>query len=439
MKVRPQGYLYKAMRFLRRIYKSTKNFVRRKVLRRAKRRLLIELSRVYRCFLKDVCFIGITGSCGKTTTTELVSAILEKEGRVKKGSHANTIITHFETILGVSRKDRFCVNEVSAHAPGKMKKSAKLLKPQIGVVTHIGQDHYGNYRSLESTAAEKGKLVESLPVDGTAVLNADDPNVYPMRDRTKARVITYGLSENAMVRGENVSSLWPNRMSLDVCYEEKLFSLQTQFAGAYWAYAVLAAISTAIAAGVSPERAIEAVGTFEPLTARMSQHKTPNGVTFIRDDWKAGLWTFPACMEFMTTATANRKIMVIGAISDTPKSFYNRYRAVLRQALDHVDKIVFVGDHASAALKVHPGDDRIMAFEMLYEADAFLRDYFKAGDLVLLKGSGLLDHLHRIVLSQTDDIACWRENCDKYRFCDVCKHRLTPCMPADEVKVATFH
>ena len=93
------------------------------------------------------------------------------------------------------------------------------------------------------------------------------------------------------------------------------------------------------------------------------------------------------------------------------------------------------GSAVTAPLKVHPGNDRIMAFDMLYEADAFLKDYFKEGDLVLLKGSGLLDHLHRIVLSQTDDIACWRENCKLLQFCDVCKHRLTPCMPADEVQV----
>ena len=106
----------------------------------------------------------------------------------------------------------------------------------------------------------------------------------------------------------------------------------------------------------------------------MSQHKTPNGITFICDDWKAGLWTFPVCMEFMKTAAASRKIMVIGDISDTPKSFYDRYRAVLRQALDVVDKIVFVGDRALTALKVHPGDDRIIAFNLDKPVDWVAKD-----------------------------------------------------------------
>ena len=175
-----------------------------------------------------------------------------------------------KTILTVFPWHRFCVNEISAHIPGAMEKSAKLLQPQIGVVTHIGQDHYSNYRNLESTAAEKGKLVESLPVGGVAVLNADDPYVYAMRKRTKAQVITYGLSADAMVRGENVSCAWPRPMSLDVCYAEKRLHIQTQLLGEHWAYAVLAAISTGIAAGVSLESAVQ---TVEDLCSNALSHE----------------------------------------------------------------------------------------------------------------------------------------------------------------------
>jgi len=414
------------LRFANRFFKLIECRLKEYIFKPIKLRLKFELARIYRTVLGvpgKVCFIGVTGSCGKTTTTELIAAILAKEGAVRKGSHENTVRYIAETILAVSPRHRFCVNEISAQRPGAMEESAKLLKPQIGVITHIGQDHYGSYRNLESTAAEKGKLVESLPVNGTAVLNADDPYVYEMRKRTKAQVITYGLSADAMVRGECVSCIWPTPMSLDVCFAGKRLHLQTRLLGEHWAYAVLAALSAAIAAGVSLERAVQAVETFNPMPYRMCPHQTPDGVIFICDNWKASLWTIPASLDFMRKAKAERKIVVIGSISDTPKGFYRRYKTVVLQALDVVDKIVFVGEHALSALKArpHPEDDRIMAFCTLHQLNSFLNDYLKAGDLVLLKGTENADHLQRIVLSRTNDIACWQEKCGKKRFCDDCQ------------------
>jgi len=429
------------LRFVNRFFKPIERRLKNRFLKPLKDRLKFELAKKYRYVLGvfgKVCFVGVTGSCGKSTTTELIAAILAKEGRVRKGSHANTMPSFVKTILSVSPRHRFCVNEISGHLPGVTEKSAKLLKPQIGVVTHIGQDHYSSYRNLESTAAEKGKLVEALPVNGAAVLNADDPYVYEMRKRTRAQVITYGLSSDATVRGEGVSCAWPRPMSLDVCYAEKRLHVQTRLLGEHWAYAVLAALSTGIAAGVSLERAVQAVETFDPMPYRMSPHQTPDGVTFISDNWKTPLWSIPASLDFMRTAKAERKVVVMGSISDTPKSFCDRYRAVVRQTFDVVDKTVFVGDHARSALRARPRpeDDRVMAFDTLYQLNSFLSDYLKTGDLVLLKGTEHVDHLQRIVLSRTNGIACWREKCGKYRFCSDCRFQHSFFVPTDEVHVS---
>ena len=428
-------------RFVNRFFKPIEYRLKNRVLKPLRDRLKFELAKKYRYVLGafgKVCFIGVTGSCGKSTTTELIAAILAKEGRVRKGSHENTIPYLVKTILSVSPRHRFCVNEISGHLPGVIEKSAKLLKPQIGVLTHVGQDHYSSYRNLESTAAEKGKLVEALPVNGAAVLNADDPYVYEMRKRTRAQVITYGLSSDATVRGEGVSCAWPRPMSLDVCYAEKRLHVQTRLLGEHWAYAVLAALSTGIAAGVSLERAVQAVETFDPVPYRMSPHHTPDGVTFVSDNWKAPLWSIPACLDFMRTAKAERKVIVMGSISDTPRSFCDRYRAVVRQTPDAVDKIVFVGEHARSALRARPRpeDDRVMAFDTLYQLNSFLSNYLKAGDLVLLKGTEYVDHLQRIVLARTNGMACWREKCGKCRFCSDCRFQHSSSVPTDEVHVS---
>ncbi|MBE0535480.1 MAG: Mur ligase [Phycisphaerae bacterium] len=414
--------------------------MRKRFFKPAKQRMQIQLGGFYRGLLEIAgrpCFIGITGSCGKTTTAELLVAILSQQGRTQQGIGANTTDYIARTILRAAPWHRFCVSEVSAHKMGVMAKSAALLRPHIAVLTNIGGDHYGEFRGVEATVAEKVKLVRALSADGTAVLNADDPNVYAMRERTEARVITYGLSEGAMVRGENVSCAWPRRLSIDVCHEGQRVHIQTWLLGEHWAYAILAAVAAAVAAGVSLERAAKAIGTASPIASRMSEHATPDGVTFIRDDFKAPLWTVPACMDVLRHAQARRKIIAIGSISDTPKSHSERQRAIIRQAIEVADKVVFVGNYSRSALKARsgPDDDRIMAFPTLHEFDAFLRDYLQAGDMVLLKGSRRSDHFDRIVLSRTNDIACWRHACQRDRFCHACAHRYTAAGPADAMPV----
>ena len=272
--------------------------------------------------------------------------------------------------------------------------------------------------------------MEALPARGSAVLNADDPYVHAMRERTAARVISYGLSAGAMVRGENVSCAWPRPTAADISYAGETFHVQTKLLGAHWCGSVLAAVSTAIAVGMPMERVLEAVEAFEPVFGRMSPLDAPNGATFIFDGIKAPLWTISSCLDFLETATARRKILVIGSISDTPKSSFRRSQAVIRQALDVVDKLVFAGPHASAARRARPRDDadRIRAFDTLYEANAYLTDYVGEGDLVVLKGSRAADHLDRILLAQTDDIECWRE-CDRRRLCEGCRCQHSPFVP----------
>ena len=155
-----------------------------------------------------VTFIAVTGSCGKSTTIALAAAILSTAGKCTIGVGPRRTLVP-DTIIGVKPSTRFCIQELHATVRGMVAKFLRLLKPQIGVVTTIGSDHYREYRSLEAIAREKGLLVERLPPSGVAILNIDDPLVHGMAKRGRARVMTFGRSPQADVRAVEVSGVGP--------------------------------------------------------------------------------------------------------------------------------------------------------------------------------------------------------------------------------------
>jgi aminoacyl-tRNA hydrolase len=124
----------------------------------------------------------------------------------------------------------------------------------------------------------------------------------------------------------------------------------------------------------------------------------PDGVTFIRDDVKAPLWSLRPAFEFMGSASASRKIIVLGTISDYARGSYQAYRDVAKRALEVADLVLFVGPKASKSqrAKTHPKGDALLAFTSVEAASKYLGGVLRAGDLVLLKGSGVTDDLGRL-------------------------------------------
>jgi len=396
-------------------------------------RAYVELSGLRRRMLQQTSFVGITGSAGKTTTKELIVAMLSQERR-GRGSYIteNRPYQVARMLWQMPTREQFCVCELTATVPGLIDQSIALVRPQVGVVTAIGDDHISAYGSREAIAREKGKLVERLPPDGTAVLNADDPLVAQMAARTRARVITYGTSAAADVRGMDVSARWPGRLEMRVRHGTDEVALRTQLCGTHWTHCALAAVATGVAMGMPLARCAEALAAAPPFLARMEPVTTQDGITFIRDDWKAPLWTTEAAFAFLREAHARRKIVVVGTLSDYGGDASAQYARVAKRALEVADHVVFVGDWASRALRVARGADgaRLSAFTHVRHAYEHLQAMLAPGDLVLLKGTNRKDHLLRILLAREDRVQCWRDDCGKQTFCDRCASIAVPAGPA---------
>lgn len=364
-----------------------------KQLRPTAWQVVVWMASIYRRRLRRVVFIGVTGSCGKTTTKEMIAAVLSRQYKGHK-SHdtANTLSGVVQFIVLTRPGYSFCVQEFTVGGLGEeipLEKQFEMFKPQMGVVTTVGDDHISAHGSREAIADAKGKLIAALPKHGTAILNADDHLVLAMQSRCQGRILTYGLSPDAVLCAEDIRDDWPNRLSLTVRHEGESVRVQTQLCGAHSVPNVLAAMAVGQAMGVSLHSAAAALASMAPVPGRMYPVESPNGVTFLCDDVKTPVWTIPAVMDYLRRATAKRKIIILGNLSDYQEPLDPTYARVARQALGVADCVFFVGRWASRCLRAkrHPDDHALQAFVTVDHINGFLRGFLQPGDLVLLKGS----------------------------------------------------
>ena len=388
------------------------------------------IARRWRPIIRKPVYIGVTGSVGKTTTKELLLGMLSHKGR-GVGNYGS-----YSTMFGITRAllhlrpwHSFFVTELSGHNPNEMDRPLALVRPSIGIVTVIGDDHSSAAYPREAIAREKSKLVAALPATGTAVLNADDALVLAMAERCAGKVITFGLSARAELRAEDVSSVWPERLQMTLVHRGERVLLRTQLCGTHWIPSVLGAIGAGLAMGMSLQECADGIARIAPFDGRMQPVTTPEGVTFIRDDFKAPLWTVGPSFEFMEAARAARKVIVIGELSDAGSDKGAKYARTARLAQEIADVTVFVGPWASAALKARQPGKVLHAFGHVREAAEYINTNTRAGDLVLLKGTNRRDHLIRIILARSGDVACWQDDCNRYTLCNECPYRNRPSAP----------
>ncbi|MGB8434734.1 MAG: aminoacyl-tRNA hydrolase [Burkholderiales bacterium] len=373
--------------------------------------------------MTGVTFIGITGSAGKTTAKDLVAEILSTHNRVQRNeASCNDHEMIDRTILATGRNHRFSVIEMSATKPGYLDRSLRVVRPHIGVLTVIAQEHYSAFRNLDAVAAEKKKLIDTLPANGTAVLNLDDPLVRAIGNRYAGRVIWVGQGEGAALRLLEASSRWPEPLTLQIQVEDAQYEVRTRLHGTHLAVPVLCSLGVAIATGMPLAEAIAALSTIDPVEGRMQIVSGDDGIIFVRDDHKAPQWSLQAPLQFMRDARATRKVIVIGSISDTSHEPSRRYATAARQALEVSDLVLLIGNRTldqSRARRIRD-DGSLQVFRTVVDAARFLRHELREGDLVLLKGTNKQDHLVRIMLDRRQPVRCWEMSCQRQAFCDAC-------------------
>lgn len=366
------------------------------------------------------CFVGVTGSSGKSTTTALIAAVLSEIGTVQGQVTDNTINPLIRTIRQ-SRKADFVVVEAGVGGKGEMAAMASLLRPDVAVVTLVGLEHFSAFRSSENIAEEKGGLVAALADDGLAVLNADDDLVMGMARRTRARVVTFGKTETADCRIDRVSGGFPTGITVHLRWRGERLDVPTQFLAPHFAEAVAAAVAVGLELGVPVESICTAIARLEPLPLRLSPHWIPGGPFILADCVKAPQGTLHLSFEHLRQIEAPRRRIVLGAISDYRGERRRVYRNAIAAALDVADEVILVSESRGRPLVAPEVESagRFRNFLTVREAAEHIASTAITGEAILLKGSANF-HLERILLNMLTEVNCWLDGCGKGVSCNRC-------------------
>jgi UDP-N-acetylmuramoyl-tripeptide--D-alanyl-D-alanine ligase len=331
--------------------------------------------------LADTTVVGVTGSSGKTSTKDLLAAVLAPLGPTvaPPGSFNNELGLPW-TALRADPGTRHLVLEFSARGAGHIARLAAAVPPRIGVVLNVGRAHVGEFGSVEAIARAKGELVEALPADGVAVLNADDPLVAAMAGRTAARIVTFGRGD-ALVSAEDVR-LEGGRARFTLVAPAGRAPVALRLVGEHHVGNALAAAAVALELGGTPEGVAAALSAAEPASKwRMEVVDRADGLTVVNDAYNSNPESMRAALAALAALGdgTRRTWAVLGTIAEQGDETAASHAeiAALARSLG-IDRLVAVGTAD------YPGARRTAGVD---EAVELLRAEAGPGDVVLVKAS----------------------------------------------------
>jgi len=345
--------------------------------------------------LDDLRVVGVTGSSGKTTTKDYIGQLLSRLGpTIAPAGTLNNELGFPYTVLQATTETRFLVLEMAARAVGHIRYLSEIARPQVGAVLNVGVAHIGLFGTAEGIAEAKGELVEALPDDGVAVLNADDPLVAGMASRTKARVLLVGESPEAAVRATGVTLDSRSRAAYVLSAGGRSGEVRLRTAGRHQVANTLSAAGVALSLGMAFDDVVSALGEIRIVSdRRMDVFDRPDGVTVIDDSYNANPASTTAALHAMATmAEGRRTVAVLGYMAELGHYERAGHEEVGRLAAElGVDLLVAVADNARPVLD-GAAEVEGWAGEAVFAADQaaaleIVAAYLRAGDIVLVKGS----------------------------------------------------
>ncbi|KQN46012.1 UDP-N-acetylmuramoyl-tripeptide--D-alanyl-D-alanine ligase [Frigoribacterium sp. Leaf44] len=339
--------------------------------------------------------VGVTGSNGKTSTKNMLRAVLSDVAPTvaPEGSFNNHVGAPI-SMLRIDEDTEYLVVEMGASGPGEIARLVDIARPDTGVVLKVGLAHAGGFGGIEGTRAAKAEMVTDLPDTGTAVLNADDDRVAGMASVTAARVVTFGQAPSADYRASDID-VSAAGTSFTFEHGDTSRRVSLRILGEHHVMNALAALSVVGEWGVDLDRALAVLeGVTRAERWRMEVLDAPGGVTVVNDAYNASPDSVAAALKTLAQITGpdHRSVAVLGEMAELGEYARDEHDRIGRLVVRlNVRQLVVVGHearhiHMAAGLE-GSWDGESVLVDTIDEAYDLLQDTLRGGDVVLVKSS----------------------------------------------------
>jgi UDP-N-acetylmuramoyl-tripeptide--D-alanyl-D-alanine ligase len=343
----------------------------------------------------DLTVIGITGSNGKTTTKNMLRAVLSAQGPTvaPRGSLNNQVGAPL-SMLSVDLDTKYLVVEMGASGAGEIARTVAIARPDIAVVLKVGLAHTGEFGGIEATQRAKAEIVTELPPEAVAVLNADDERVAAMAAMTRARPVWFGLDARADVRADDLRAT-ASGTEFTLITPERRVAVSLRILGEHHVMNALATLAVARELGIPLDEAIASLEAVERAERwRMELLRRADGVIVINDAYNASPDSMSAALKTLAQIIepGQRSIAVLGEMAELGDEANEEHDRIGRLVVRlNIHKLVVVGHgarhiHNAAGLE-GSWDGESVLVGTADEAYDLVTDDVRAGDVVLVKSS----------------------------------------------------
>lgn len=350
---------------------------------------LQQIARFWRRKL-ELRVIGITGSVGKSSTKEMVAEVLGQRYRtLKSPGNLNNEIGLPLTMLRLGSGYERAVLEMGFYVPGEIAFLCDIAQPAIGIVTNIGTVHAERAGSQEAIFLGKSELVQSLPPEGTAILNFDDPWVRKMEEKTRARLFFYGLSSEADLWADNIQGLGLDGIRFNLHYQNETLNVRVPLIGRHSVHTALRAAAAGLVEGLTWQEIFEGLRQGH-TQLRLVAVRSQNGALLLDDTYNASPESMLAAINLLDELDG-RKIGVLGDMLELGPYEKQGHEMVGMRAARVCDVLLTLGPRArmiaESARRAGMNKTNIHEFEESQPIVHWLEKHLASDDVALVKGS----------------------------------------------------